>query len=56
MLPGVPEGTYTSAGNKGQLATVVPAHNMVIVRTGVDPNGIRWQQDKFINAVVTAFD
>ncbi len=55
-LPGVPAGTYTSAGNKGQLATVVPAHDMVIVRTGVDPNGVRWQHDKFVNAVIEAFD
>ena len=54
-MEGVPKGTYTTAGNKGQLATVVPAANMVIVRTGVDPNGKYWRQDKFVNAIVTAF-
>lgn len=54
-LPGVPEGTYTTSGNKGQLTTIIPSENMVIVRTGVDPNGVRWQQDKFIAAVLEAF-
>lgn len=55
-LEGVPAGTYTTAGNKGQFATIVPQHDMVIVRTGVDPNGKFWRQDQFINAVVAAFD
>ncbi len=55
-LPGVPTGTYTTAGNKGQFATIVPAHNLVIVRTGVDPNGKRWRQDEYVNAIVAAFD
>ncbi len=54
-LPGVPPGTYTTAGNKGQFATVVPAHNMVIVRTGIDPNGKRWQHDQFIIDAVAAY-
>ena len=54
-LPGVPKGTYTTAGNKGQFSTIVPKENMVIVRTGVDPNGIRWQTDKFIADVVRVF-
>jgi CubicO group peptidase (beta-lactamase class C family) len=55
-LEGVPAGTYTSIGNKGQYATVIEQHDMVIVRTGVDPNGKFWRQDKFINAVIAAFD
>lgn len=61
-MPGVPEGAYTTAGNKGQLVTVVPGGyrgggsggDLVIVRTGVDPNGRRWQQDRFVAAVVEA--
>ena len=54
-LAGVPAGTYTTAGNKGQYVTIVPAHNLVVVRTGVDPNGKRWVPEKFVNAVVAAF-
>ena len=54
-LPGVPKGTYTTAGNKGQFSTIIPNENMVVVRTGVDPNGIRWQTDKFIADVIRVF-
>ncbi len=55
-LAGVPSGTYTTAGKKGQFVTVIPSHNMVVVRTGVDPNGKRWAQDKFIIDIIEAFD
>lgn len=54
-LPDVPAGTYTTAGNKGQFVTIVPSQDMVIVRTGVDPNGISWAVDKFVNAAIEAF-
>jgi CubicO group peptidase (beta-lactamase class C family) len=54
QMPGVPPGTFTTAGNKGQFATVVPGHDLVIVRTGVDPDGKRWAQDQLVAAVVRA--
>ena len=54
-LPGIPAGTYTSAGNKGQFVTIIPSQEMVIVRTGVDPNGKTWALDKFVNAAVEVF-
>jgi CubicO group peptidase (beta-lactamase class C family) len=54
QMPGVPPGTFTTAGNKGQFATVVPGRDLVIVRTGVDPDGKRWQQDRLVAAVVEA--
>ena len=54
QMPGVPPGTFTTAGNKGQFVTVVPGHDLVIVRTGVDPDGKRWQQDRLVAAVVEA--
>jgi CubicO group peptidase (beta-lactamase class C family) len=54
-LPGVPAGTYTTAGNKGQFVTIIPSQDMVIVRTGVDPNGKTWALDKFINAAIEVF-
>jgi CubicO group peptidase (beta-lactamase class C family) len=52
QMPGVPAGTFTTAGNKGQFVTVVPGHDLVIVRTGVDPDGKRWQQDRLVATVV----
>lgn len=54
QMPGVPPGTYTTAGRKGQYVTVVPGHDLVIVRTGVDPEGIRFQQDRLVADVVAA--
>jgi len=54
QLPGVPAGTFTTAGNKGQFVTVVPGHDLVIVRTGVDPDGKRFQQGKLVAALVEA--
>jgi CubicO group peptidase (beta-lactamase class C family) len=56
QMPGVPKGTYTSAGNKGQYVTVVPDRDLVIVRTGVDPLGSSWDQDKLVAAVVAALE
>ena len=51
-MPGVPQGTFTTAGNKGQYVTVVPGHDLVIVRTGVDPEGKRWEQHRLVADVV----
>ncbi|MCZ6656932.1 MAG: serine hydrolase [Gammaproteobacteria bacterium] len=53
---GIPAGTYTTAGNKGQLSTIVPEHNLVIVRTGVDPQGHRWNHVQFIRDVLDTLD
>ena len=54
QMPGVPPGTFTTAGNKGQFVTVVPGHDLVIVRTGVDPDGTRFWQDRLVADVVQA--
>ncbi len=54
-VAGVPPGTYTTAGNKGQYVTILPNQRLVIVRTGVDPNGKRWQHDRFVAAVAAAY-
>lgn len=51
-LPGIPKGTFTTAGNNGQYVTVVPKHNLVIVRTGVDPAGVRFAQDRLVADIV----
>jgi CubicO group peptidase (beta-lactamase class C family) len=54
QMPGVPAGTFTTAGNKGQYVTVVPDHDLVVVRTGVDPEGKRFQPHRLIADVLTA--
>ncbi len=53
---GIPAGTYTTAGNKGQLSTIVPEHNLVIVRTGVDPQGRGWNHVQFIRDVLQTLE
>jgi CubicO group peptidase (beta-lactamase class C family) len=54
QMPGIPPGTYTTAGNKGQYVTVVPGRGLLIVRTGVDPDGRRFLQDRLVAAIVEA--
>lgn len=54
QMPGVPAGTFTTAGNKGQFVTVVPNQDLVIVRTGVDPDGKRWKPERLVAAVIDA--
>ncbi|MEX2123690.1 MAG: serine hydrolase [Woeseia sp.] len=52
-MPGIPKGTFTTAGNKGQYVTVVPGHDLVIVRTGVDPLGSSWLHDAFVAEILS---
>ncbi len=54
QLDGIPPGTYSSMGNKGQFVTIVPSHDLVIVRTGVDPRGTRFQLGAFVRDVIAA--
>lgn len=54
-VSGLPPGTYSTAGNKGQHATIIPAHNMVVVRTGVDPIGHRFDQPRFVRDAIDTF-
>lgn len=56
QMPGIPPGTYTTAGNKGQYVTVVPDRHLVIVRTGVDPDGKRFQQHALVADVLRAME
>jgi CubicO group peptidase (beta-lactamase class C family) len=55
-MPGVPDGTFTTAGNKGQYVTVVPGHDLVIVRTGVDPEGKSFAQDQWVAEIVSLLE
>lgn len=54
-LEGLPQGVYTTSGNKGQHATIIPDHNMVVVRTGVDPLGARWNHPRFVAEALEIF-
>ena len=51
-LPGIPEGAFTTAGNKGQFVSVVPDRGLVVVRTGIDPAGVRFSQHELVADVV----
>lgn len=55
-LPGIPDNTYTTAGNKGQYVTVVPGHDLVIVRTGVNPNGVSYRHEALVADIVAVLD
>ncbi|HUP23405.1 MAG TPA: serine hydrolase [Thermoanaerobaculia bacterium] len=51
----VPPDTYTTAGHRGQHATIVPSRRVVIARTGLDPRtGAGWDQAQFVADVLAA--
>jgi CubicO group peptidase (beta-lactamase class C family) len=54
QMPGIPPGTFTTAGRKGQFVTVVPGHDLVVVRTGIDPEETRWRQERLVAEVLEA--
>jgi CubicO group peptidase (beta-lactamase class C family) len=51
-VEGLPADVYTTSGNKGQHATIVPSGKLVVVRTGVDPLGQRWNHARFVRRVM----
>ena len=53
--PGIPEGTFYMAGNRGQYVVIVPSMNAVIVRRGYDVNGgARFEINDFTRDVLLA--
>lgn len=53
--PRVPDDTYSTAGARGQLSTIVPSRDLVVVRTGLDPRGNdNWDQVEFVADVLKA--
>jgi CubicO group peptidase (beta-lactamase class C family) len=53
--PGVPEGTFYAAGNRGQYIVILPALNAVVVRQGFDViGGARFDINQFTADIVTA--
>ncbi|MGH7629606.1 MAG: serine hydrolase domain-containing protein [Gemmatimonadales bacterium] len=50
----VPSDAYTTAGRRGQYASVVPSRRLVVVRTGLDPEPSGWDQAAFVADVLAS--
>lgn len=56
-IPGViAHHAYSGIGHRGQYVTVVPSHELVVVRTGLDPEegDVLWRQDRFFADLIEA--
>ena len=51
---GLPAGSYSAQGNRGQYVMVVPSHRLVVVRRGEDPTDTRFDVAKFTADVIAA--
>ncbi len=51
----VPAEAFSAAGSRGQYVTVVPSHDVVIVRRGLDYNGAAFDQWSLVREVLKAF-
>ena len=51
----VPSDAYTTSGARGQLSTIIPSRDLVVVRTGLDPRpGAKWSQEEFVSDLLKA--
>jgi CubicO group peptidase (beta-lactamase class C family) len=50
----VPGDAYSTAGNRGQYAVVVPSHNLVVVRRGLDYGRQGFNQWDLVREVIKA--
>ncbi len=51
---GLPAGSYSAQGNRGQYVMVVPSHRLVVVRRGEDPTGTRFDVARFTADLIAA--
>ena len=56
-IPGVfAHAAYSGIGHRGQYVTIIPSKELVVVRTGLDPEegAVLWRQDRFFSDVIDA--
>lgn len=55
-LPFVPDDAYAALGSRGQSVVVIPSQQLVVVRTGLDPepSDVLWRVDRFVADVAGA--
>ena len=53
---GLPEGTYSMNGNRGQFVFIVPSKKVVIVRRGFDSPQARFDELRFARDVLSALE
>ncbi|WP_394727445.1 serine hydrolase domain-containing protein [Altererythrobacter sp. GH1-8] len=53
---GIPPDTFAALGNRGQILVVVPSRDIVIVRRGEDPAGIRFDFVSFTRDILAALE
>lgn len=51
---GLPPGSYAFLGNRGQIAIIVPARNLVVVRRGFDLHGVAFDGPALAKDVLAA--
>ena len=49
-----PQDAYLASGYQGQLLTVIPSHNLVVVRLGLAQRLHSWDHEQFIEQVIQA--
>lgn len=54
--PRLPRDVYRASGFEGQYLTVVPSHDLVVVRLGYTPERSRWAMDAFVADVLDLLD
>jgi len=52
----VPEDAYSTSGNRGQYTIMVPSHDLVIVRRGLDYGRQGFDRWGLVREVLKAFD
>lgn len=53
--PRLPDDVFSTAGSRGQFATICPSNNLVVVRMGLDSIGRRsWDQAGFVADILAA--
>jgi len=52
----LPEGSFHAIGHEGQFITIVPSHDLVIVRLGRTRYPNAWEHDLFVDRIIAAIE